>query len=189
MIHFICQSPPNIYQSQYLIILFIAPSICFTNYHLSMCSFNRPSIHSSIDPPIWHPFIHPASTHPLPIIEFRSPCRCFQDWLNVQLLGTELLQSSLTAGADWLNQMARAARDQNMTIQYCMSQSRHALHSVSLPEVTQVMTDLDRQINFPNMMKGMVEGWRLSIESWLSICNLISIHVVWVLAPVCTRLI
>ena len=63
---------------------------------------------------------------------------CFRDWLNVQVLGTEILQTNATAGADWLDSMARAARDHNMTVQYCMSQSRHALHSLHWPEVTQV---------------------------------------------------
>ncbi|KAK7491666.1 hypothetical protein BaRGS_00017119, partial [Batillaria attramentaria] len=59
------------------------------------------------------------------------------DWLNKQLLETELLWTSLTAGSDWLDSMARAARDNNMKIQYCMSQSRHALYSLNWPEVTQ----------------------------------------------------
>nr|KAG5703076.1 hypothetical protein BaRGS_016237 [Batillaria attramentaria] len=42
-----------------------------------------------------------------------------QDWLNKQLLETELLWTSLTAGSDWLDSMARAARDNNMKIQCC----------------------------------------------------------------------
>ena len=51
----------------------------------------------------------------------------------------EELQTSLTLGRDWLLQMATAAKEYNLTIQYCMANPRHALQSLEFPVVTQVM--------------------------------------------------
>ncbi|XP_076436393.1 uncharacterized protein LOC143275932 isoform X2 [Babylonia areolata] len=80
-----------------------------------------------------------------------------QDWLNVQLLGTELLQASVTAGADWLDSMARAAREHNVTLQYCMAQSRHALHSLNWPQVTQVRVSDDYHL--------YADNWKIGVTS------------------------
>ncbi|KAK7496959.1 hypothetical protein BaRGS_00011695, partial [Batillaria attramentaria] len=79
------------------------------------------------------------------------------DWLNKQLLETELLWTSLTAGSDWLDSMARAARDNNMKIQYCMSQSRHALYSLNWPEVTQARVTDDYHL--------YRENWKIGVTS------------------------
>ena len=58
--------------------------------------------------------------------------------MNVQTQLLPQLQTSLTLGHDWLKQMATAAAEYNLTIQYCMSNPRHALQSIELPAVTQV---------------------------------------------------
>ncbi|GFR86881.1 non-lysosomal glucosylceramidase, partial [Elysia marginata] len=60
-----------------------------------------------------------------------------QDWLNVQLLFTELLNTNLTAGRDWLLQMGVAASNHHLKIQYCMALPRHGLQSLEIPTVTQ----------------------------------------------------
>ena len=39
--------------------------------------------------------------------------------------------------------MAAAAMSENITIQYCMAYSRHALHSVTLPAVTSIRVSED----------------------------------------------
>ena len=58
--------------------------------------------------------------------------------MNVQTQLLPQLQTSLTLGHDWLKQMATAAAEYNLTIQYCMSNPRHALQSIEFPAVTQV---------------------------------------------------
>ena len=58
--------------------------------------------------------------------------------MNVQTQLLPQLQTSLTLGHDWLKQMATAAAENNLTIQYCMSNPRHALQSIEFPAVTQV---------------------------------------------------
>ena len=39
---------------------------------------------------------------------------------------------------NWLNQMGLGAEKNGITIQYCMSLSRHILQSLAIPAVTQV---------------------------------------------------
>ena len=62
----------------------------------------------------------------------------FQDWLNVQLDKITALKTNLTLGQIWLSQMNEAAKANNVFIQYCMSNPRHALQSLTLSQVTQV---------------------------------------------------
>jgi hypothetical protein len=48
------------------------------------------------------------------------------------------LLSDLQLGSRWLSQMAAGAAKNNMTIQYCMSNSRHVMHALLTDVVTQV---------------------------------------------------
>ncbi|KAL3872441.1 hypothetical protein ACJMK2_040367, partial [Sinanodonta woodiana] len=59
------------------------------------------------------------------------------DWLNVQFGYLKALQTSLTLGHDWLTQMGGSALKNNLTIQYCMANPRHALQSLTITPVTQ----------------------------------------------------
>ena len=61
-----------------------------------------------------------------------------QDWLNRQTMYLSSLQTSLTLGRDWLTQMGQGAAENGLTIQYCMSMSKHILQSQEIPVVTQV---------------------------------------------------
>ena len=61
-----------------------------------------------------------------------------QDWLNHQTLDFTPLMTNITLGKTWLKQMGNAAFTNNMTIQYCMSLSRHVLQSLEIDSVTQV---------------------------------------------------
>lgn len=61
-----------------------------------------------------------------------------QDWLNTEFDGVEAVHSDVTLGDTWLTQMASAAAKNKMTIQYCMAESRHILHALQTPVVTQV---------------------------------------------------
>ena len=63
-----------------------------------------------------------------------------QDWLDTQVLEFEALRESLTLGEDWLNQMGQAARENDITIQYCGGLSRHLLQAQNIPAVTQVLS-------------------------------------------------
>ncbi|GFN77542.1 non-lysosomal glucosylceramidase [Plakobranchus ocellatus] len=80
-----------------------------------------------------------------------------QDWLNVQLLFTELLNTNLTAGRDWLLQMGAAALNHHLKIQYCMALSRHALQSLEIPVVTQARVSNDYLLQ--------PDQWRVGVTS------------------------
>lgn len=61
-----------------------------------------------------------------------------QDWLNVQFDKIKALKTNLTLGELWLTQMNEAAKTNDVFIQYCMANPRHALQSLTLSQVTQV---------------------------------------------------
>ena len=65
-------------------------------------------------------------------------CYIPQDWLREQFMGMPSLLHNLTLGDQWLTQMAQAADDAGVHIQYCMSLSRHAMQALLYPAVTQV---------------------------------------------------
>ena len=62
-----------------------------------------------------------------------------QDWLNWQFTSMEATTNNVHVGRDWLMQMGAGAADSGVTIQYCMSLSRHILQSLEIPAVTQVI--------------------------------------------------
>lgn len=66
----------------------------------------------------------------------------FQDWLNVEFSGLKAFLHDLDLGAKWLTQMAEAAEESGIYIQYCMSNPRHAMQSLLYPAVTQVRNAL-----------------------------------------------
>jgi hypothetical protein len=61
-----------------------------------------------------------------------------KDWLNKQFDEMEATVTELGLGRDWLMQMGQAARNLGLTLQYCMSPSRHALQTLEIPVVSQV---------------------------------------------------
>lgn len=71
-----------------------------------------------------------------------------QDWLNHQTLDYTPLLTDVDFGRTWLLQMGQAAQKFNITIQYCMSLSRHALQSVEIPSVTQIRVTNDYATNW-----------------------------------------
>ncbi|RUS92230.1 hypothetical protein EGW08_000083, partial [Elysia chlorotica] len=83
-----------------------------------------------------------------------------QDWLNVQLLFTELLNTNLTAGQRWLTQMGNAALNHRLKIQYCMALQRHGLQSLEIPAVTQVRVSNDYHLQ--------TDQWKIGVTSHLA---------------------
>ncbi len=84
-----------------------------------------------------------------------------QDWLNHQTLDFTPLMTNITLGRTWLKQMGNAALAYNITIQYCMSLSRHALQSLEIDAVTQIRVTNDYATNF--QYQG--QQWRLGVSS------------------------
>ncbi|OWF39492.1 uncharacterized protein LOC110464957 [Mizuhopecten yessoensis] len=80
-----------------------------------------------------------------------------QDWLNIQTIGTVALQTDLTLGERWLQQMNNAAQKLNITIQYCMALPRHALQSLKNPAVTQARVSDDYHL--------VDDQWKIGISS------------------------
>ncbi|KAK7089407.1 hypothetical protein V1264_024716 [Littorina saxatilis] len=66
-----------------------------------------------------------------------------QDWLNKEFSGSEALLSDVDLGARWLNQMADGARKNNMSVQYCMANSRHIMQALENSVVTQARASDD----------------------------------------------
>ncbi|XP_053380271.1 uncharacterized protein LOC123527425 [Mercenaria mercenaria] len=66
-----------------------------------------------------------------------------QDWLNVEFSGLNAFLHDLDLGAKWLTQMADAAQDSGIYIQYCMANPRHAMQSLLYPAVTQARVSND----------------------------------------------
>jgi hypothetical protein len=71
-----------------------------------------------------------------------------QDWLNHQTNDFIPLLTDIGLGKRWLQQMGNAADKFNITIQYCMSLSRHVLQSLEIPAVTQVRVTNDYATNW-----------------------------------------
>ena len=71
-----------------------------------------------------------------------------QDWLNHQTMDFTPLITDPNLGRNWLLQMGNAAAKYNITIQYCMSLSRHILQSVEIPFVTQARVTNDYATNW-----------------------------------------
>ena len=60
--------------------------------------------------------------------------------MNAEFNKMDITVSNVTIGRQWLRQMGKAAQKNGLTIQYCMSPSRHILESLEIPVVTQVST-------------------------------------------------
>eukprot|EP01084_Bolivina_argentea_P145762 255414_1 len=66
-----------------------------------------------------------------------------QDWLSTVEGNVYELSSSATFGMQWLTQMAIAAKDHDINVQYCMSYPRNIMSSVGLQAVTQARASHD----------------------------------------------
>lgn len=67
-----------------------------------------------------------------------------QDWLNVIYEGSPELGRSLEAGTAFSDGMARAARDQGLTLQYSMALPRQLLQGAAYDNLTTARVSLDR---------------------------------------------
>ena len=72
---------------------------------------------------------------------------------------TAQFTEDLTLGRMWLRQMGNAASKNGMTVQYCMSPSRHALQSLEIPSVTQVHVSKPRIVLFKSLSLAMFWGF------------------------------
>jgi hypothetical protein len=68
-----------------------------------------------------------------------------QDWLYNELEGVTVALQNVTVAKRWLTQMATAAEEHGIFIQYCMPWSRHLLSSLQFPAVTQARASDDYQ--------------------------------------------
>ncbi|CAH1778788.1 unnamed protein product [Owenia fusiformis] len=66
-----------------------------------------------------------------------------QDWLDVEFGGLNATLTDINLGRTWLHQMGKAAQENGLTIQYCMSNPRHILQSLEIPVVTQARVSDD----------------------------------------------
>ncbi|XP_061187986.1 uncharacterized protein LOC133196052 [Saccostrea echinata] len=102
-----------------------------------------------IDQKFWNDLLNKTLTWGLVMYE--------QDWLNVQFNRITALKTNLTLGEMWLTQMNIAAKANNVVIQYCMANPRHALQSLTLSQVTQARASDDYSPGG--------EQWRIGVSS------------------------
>uniref|UniRef100_K1PIP2 Uncharacterized protein n=1 Tax=Magallana gigas TaxID=29159 RepID=K1PIP2_MAGGI len=83
-----------------------------------------------------------------------------QDWLNVEFAGLPSFLNNVNLGNLWLEEMADAAKLWKIPIQYCMSNTRHALKAVQLDIVTQARVSGDYHPGH--------DQWRIGVSSMLA---------------------
>lgn len=108
------------------------------NYNFVIDSFTMKSLPD--DQQFWNDLFYNSSRWGLLTYE--------QDWLNHQTLDFTPLLTDTDLGKRWLHQMGSSAQKFNMTVQYCMSLSRHVLQSVEIQSVTQVRVTNDYATNW-----------------------------------------
>ena len=78
--------------------------------------------------------------------------------MDRQLTDLVALQTSLTLGKDWLQQMGQGAAENNITIQYCSALSKHLLQAQVTPAVTQV------RVAYCDKTRTIPTGWNLHVN-------------------------
>ena len=89
-----------------------------------------------------------------------------QDWLSYTYSNLNATQANFTAGATWLNAMGDAATDLNITIQFCMALANQALHSTTMPAVTNARASGDYHPS-SFLPPAYTENWKIGITSLL----------------------
>ncbi len=72
-----------------------------------------------------------------------------QDWIKNQLDHFRYLRENTHTAQEWLYNMAKAAENHNLTIQYCMATPAIFLHSVEFKAVTHIRCGQDYNARFP----------------------------------------
>ncbi|XP_050393125.2 uncharacterized protein LOC126811499 [Patella vulgata] len=80
-----------------------------------------------------------------------------QDWMYVQFMFLEVMKTNLTLATTWMDAMAKSAENNDVTIQYCMAQSRQALQSLKYTAVTQARVSDDYHLQH--------DQWKIGISS------------------------
>ncbi|KAK7098683.1 uncharacterized protein [Littorina saxatilis] len=83
-----------------------------------------------------------------------------QDFLDVEFGTMNATQSTVDVAKTWLMQMGQAARATGLTIQYCMSNPRHAMQSLEIPAVTHARVSVDYR---PGL-----DQWQIGVTSILA---------------------
>jgi hypothetical protein len=87
-----------------------------------------------LGPPLPLPFCTPAFPYPPPSHP-PSSLHPVQDWLNDESTWVSYLTTNATLGRLWLMQMGKGADKSGISIQYCMSLTRHIMQSLEIPAV------------------------------------------------------
>jgi hypothetical protein len=91
---------------------------------------------AAVDPKFWDHLMSDVSSNGDVCYE--------QDWLNVIYEHSPELQSTLGVGDAFTDNMARAAKQNNMSLQYCMALPRFFLQGSRYPNLTTIRTSDDR---------------------------------------------
>ena len=89
-----------------------------------------------------------------------------QDWLSYTFTNLNATQRNFTAAARWLDALGGAAADLNVTVQFCMALASMALHSTTLPAVTNARASGDYHPS-SNLPPAYTENWQIGLTSLL----------------------
>jgi hypothetical protein len=91
---------------------------------------------AAVDPKFWEHIMSDISSNGVVCYE--------QDWLNEIYFHSPELQSTLGVGDAFADNMARAAKQNNLSLQYCMALPRFFLQGSHYPNLTTIRTSDDR---------------------------------------------
>ncbi|MHA1791530.1 MAG: hypothetical protein ACTSVI_02730 [Promethearchaeota archaeon] len=101
----------------------------------SLKSFNMPLFAAPLEKNFWDDLFANAKEWGL---------KCYlQDWLSYQYDEIDLMKSSVEFADEWTSNMAEAASEKGMSIQYCMAPACFMMQSVKLPNVYQARASDD----------------------------------------------
>ncbi|CAH1786227.1 unnamed protein product [Owenia fusiformis] len=75
-----------------------------------------------------------------------------QDFMEIPLM-SDMVVSNVSLGRDWLVAMGKAAEENGLNLQYCMTASKEILQSLEIPAVTQARASNDFLNSGPNQWK------------------------------------
>jgi hypothetical protein len=95
------------------------------------------------DPKFWEHLMSYSKKNHIEVYE--------QDWMKNQIAAFSYLRTDIGAGHRWLKNMADAAQNNGITIQYCMATPSMWMESVSFPAVTNARASGDYMPRWPHV--------------------------------------
>ncbi len=100
-------------------------------------------------------------------------CVCYeQDWLQPQWSFFDYLKENVYTGRIWLKNMAQAAAQRNISMQFCMTYPSFYLETLELPNVTHARCSDDynclksKRLYIPHFTQTSMLSWAIGVWPW-----------------------